>query len=433
MTLTAATIDTDKQTRLRALELMATEETDLRKYRRNIYAARRIAGSIERVRLRNQTLKDITYYIAFFGENNSLDDLGRSGRYYVGTMLAPKRDPLGRLPLVDARWFNDTYLGGMPYISLTWTGQPDLGLGAGYMQNKQESYDGDTFTRCHTPVGVKMEGAGFGTALYSSLALYAYEYLKTEGVWSPRIRSARDYTQRTAVATRWWTNQIKRGFAQETMISDDGTAIDYLRAENVVASGLLVYGAMKDGRELLDERFPLGVANDPRWTTPLIERNSTIRDDLFFRGRARDDFSFMDDDTWASGGPNTGIYSGDNFAHSPATLELLPRAYHPSRPYLAGVILDTLARQDESKAVEYATRPDVALLLAKNPKAARLVQRGATPGLSGLSNYAHREMLHAIASAALSDTVKLSDDENPLHFAPLSKQTERLLTRLSDE
>jgi hypothetical protein len=426
------TIDTDRELRLRAIQLMVEEPPTLQGFQRNIYAARRIAGGIQRVRVKNDTLAAINFYIGFFSSTELDQYSAIRASTYIGTMLAPKRDFLGRMILVDARFFDDM-------TNLMWSGNNELWLGQGYFEpspnQRFESYDDEHFARSHTPSGVKLEGAGLGTVLYSSMALASTLYEGLDGVWSPRIRvtkrDAEGGIYRSEKATKWWTQQVKRGYAMETTISDNGRPIDYLQTSHVVSSGLLVFGAMSEGRQHLDEGFPLGANNDPNWAS---RKSGSFRlgDSALFKAMSLGDDSWLDDRAWE--GTISGIYDEyGGFSHSPETLEMLPRAYHANRPLLAAVILDVLSRQDESRAVEYATRADIAKMLAGNQNATRLVQRAATPGLSGLSGYAHREVMHAISAASLSQGVQIDDIENPLHFTPLSKRTESLLAKLDDE
>jgi hypothetical protein len=350
-------------------------------------------------------------------------------------MLAPKADPVGRYPLVDIRW-SQSAVG--PYMGINWCGENRLGLGGGYFgepNTEFEEYEGKMYLRSHTPLGVKVRKAGLGTVLYSGLALIAYETAPFAGIWSPSDREDTPSRQRhrSPEATAWWTEQIRRGYAMETTISDNGNAIDYLPVDHVIESGLLVFAPVKESRSQLSYRqLPFGLVNDAAWQRPVLQSEAKLNDDKFFR---RSTYETVDDDPWAiehRSGSDAGIYTEEGgFAHSQMTLELLPRAWHPDRPMLAAIIMDTLAQQDESRAVEYVTRPDIAKMLGRNKKMQQLLSRRASPGLSGLSGYAHREMMHAVASAAVAADIEVSNFDNPLHFTALSRQTKKFVDALA--
>lgn len=112
------------------------------------------------------------------------------------------------------------------YVSLRSLKQVDLGrrLGRGYYEDRSNNPSNITgLPRSHTPDGVAIKGKGYGTALYSALALGAHlalehwvkidMYEEGDGICS--------WTDdRSSEADTWWSQAVKKGLAEQKVEED---------------------------------------------------------------------------------------------------------------------------------------------------------------------------------------------------------------------
>ena len=104
-------------------------------------------------------------------------------------------------------------------------------IGRGYPSENREAASSSTgYPRVHTPDGVRPQGLGYGTSLYSALCLGAH--LDFED--SVRIRMSKrgngicsDSRDRSGEADQWWSAAVRRGLA------DEETDEDTRKEENV--------------------------------------------------------------------------------------------------------------------------------------------------------------------------------------------------------
>jgi len=106
------------------------------------------------------------------------------------------------------------------YVSLRGLGASDplRRLGRGYYEeqyNEPEELTG--YPRSHTPDGVVIKGKGWGTALYTALALGAHQ--ETNDLVKIKMRGSGDgisswTNNRSAEADTWWAAAVKMGLAQ---------------------------------------------------------------------------------------------------------------------------------------------------------------------------------------------------------------------------
>lgn len=110
-----------------------------------------------------------------------------------------------------------------------------LRIGRGYWDSSQ-SVGGNQvgMPRVHTPEGVKIQGAGYGTCLYSSGALGAY--LDDQRIISINSRErgdgvCSDSDNRSAEATAWWDRAVDLGVAKRKEIDGDPEREEYVDLE----------------------------------------------------------------------------------------------------------------------------------------------------------------------------------------------------------
>jgi hypothetical protein len=83
-------------------------------------------------------------------------------------------------------------------------------LAVGYYDEDDEvELEEGTFYRSHTPRGASEKGIGLGLLLYSGLALSAKWDGGNAGIYS-------SMDQRSSDATKWWKNQVRRDYAEES-------------------------------------------------------------------------------------------------------------------------------------------------------------------------------------------------------------------------
>ena len=115
--------------------------------------------------------------------------------------------------------------------------------------------------------------------------------------------------------------------------------------------------------------------------------------------------------------------------------EYAARAQHGPSPLLSFILLDSIARVDEDLAVTYASRPDVAELLAKDEQAQAVLKRLYARGqesLFGLSSAAMRHIQGVHRAVRLGQDVRGPAD-NPFNLKKLSKKAEAGLKKYGVE
>lgn len=104
-------------------------------------------------------------------------------------------------------------------------------IGRGYTSESKEAASAATgYPRVHTPDGVKPEGMGYGTSLYSALCLGAHlDFHKLVDIRMSKHGNGicSDTRDRTEDADRWWSAAVSKGLAEED------TEEETLREENI--------------------------------------------------------------------------------------------------------------------------------------------------------------------------------------------------------
>ena len=412
--------------------------------------------------LTGEAQKRATDFIKFYTSIYSPSD--NSGRWstvpndyrYVATMMCPKPDPLGRFMLCDIVFspIGSTrvrvYLAGTMKKSAGGlvSGAEGLLLGDGYSENHLERIGGEPYARSHTPGGVIIKGVGLGTVLYSAHALGAAVYRNAAGCYSDGG---------SPQANAWWARAIEDGFALgdearepderdhcesiSDRYTDDGghivddevcatvtveydsSGIRYLPYGNVLESHLVVFGVTKPGDKFATSvQFPVGQQHRPFWDTFNVPTGQG--------DEVRNAGIFLED-----GGPyNRTTPSGPlKMDLSAETAEMLARSFHGQSPVLAASIIEALTQSGfDDLAVNYATRADIAPLLAGNPTLKRLLESRRLPGVAGLSNIRYTKLMKAVGLAGLGQATVDMGEKNPLGFKPLSDKTKRLLAKFKD-
>jgi hypothetical protein len=377
-----------------------------------------------------------------------------SGFLYVGTMMCPRPDPLGRFILCDIMYNPGTtklrvYLSGaMKKDGNLIVNAKGLLLGDGYSTNSLYTIGRDRYARSHTPGGVVIKRVGLGTVLYSAHALAAAVYRGAAGCYSDGGSDS---------ANEWWQSAIDRGFAEgdgprkdearehcesvsDRDTGDGGYIIDdevcatvtvefggedgirYLPVNNVMDSKLVAFGVLK--RPIFKEsvQFPVTEKHRPYWDTFSIPDPS---------------YSEIDDqnkDLFTKGPGSPYKRTGDKVMMDleEETAEMLARSFHGQSPVLAASILAALANKYPDQAMVYATRPDIVPLLAGNETLRRLVETQQLPGLSGLSKVQHTTLAKAVHLAGLGQATVDVGEKNPLNLKPVSAKTKKLLDQFKD-
>ncbi len=118
--------------------------------------------------------------------------------------------------------FHVTKEHGGSYIRIR--AQDGRSIGDGYLDDGDSDYsrvaEATGCPRTHTPGGVRERGGGYGTVLYSALALWAHA-----GLGETCVSSAGDWSGgRSSSASDWWDAAVDRGFAERVQhsITTDG-------------------------------------------------------------------------------------------------------------------------------------------------------------------------------------------------------------------
>lgn len=376
---------------------------------------------------------------------------------YVATMLCPRPDPLGRFLLCDALvdpaggYDLQLFLAGTalaPSGGVLARGGKGLLLGSGYSNQNLKTINGKQYHRAHTPGGVVVKRVGLGTVLYSAHALVGAVYRGAAGCYSDGGSTS---------AEVWWREARVRGYAQPSnkfltkycaqvaggrieepeestivypkSICADVTALPdaydrWVDYQTVLKSGLVAFGVVGDDFKF-EGSVPFPVKNNHR---PFWDTFDVTGKGVSMPGAA----IFFEKD-----GPYTEARSGGidvlRMELSDETAEMLSRAFHGQSPVLAASIIEALTQSGfDDLAVNYATRADIAPLLAGNATLKRLLESRRLPGVAGLSEARHRRIVKAIGLAGLGQATVDMGEKNPLGFKPLSDKTKRLLAKFKD-
>jgi hypothetical protein len=376
---------------------------------------------------------------------------------YVATMLCPRPDPLGRFLLCDALvdpaggYDLQLFLAGTalaPSGGVLARGGKGLLLGSGYSNQNLKTINGKQYHRAHTPGGVVVKRVGLGTVLYSAHALVGAVYRGAAGCYSDGGSTS---------AEVWWREARVRGYAQPSnkfltkycaqvaggrieepeestivypkSICADVTALPdaydrWVDYQTVLKSGLVAFGVVGDDFKF-EGSVPFPVKNNHR---PFWDTFDVTGKGIRMPGAA----IFFEKD-----GPYTGARSGGidvlRMELSDETAEMLSRAFHGQSPVLAASIIEALTQSGfDDLAVNYATRADIAPLLAGNATLKRLLESRRLPGVAGLSEARHRRIVKAIGLAGLGQATVDMGEKNPLGFKPLSDKTKRMLAKFKD-
>jgi len=380
-----------------------------------------------------------------------------TGFLYVGTMMCPRPDPLGRFILCDIMYNPGTtrlrvYLAGAMKAGSLGRGVGGLLLGDGYSENRLYKIGQDDYARSHTPGGVVIKRVGLGTVLYSAHALAAAVYRGAAGCYSDGGSES---------ANAWWQDAIDRGFAEgdesrepeerehcesisDRDTGDGGWIVDsevcasvtvefggeggirYLPVNNVMDSELLAFGVLKRPIFVESVQFPVTENHRPFWdrfgTLPTSSDTEYSEIDMY------DENLFVE----GKGSPYKRVGDKVQMDLPETTAELLARSFHGQSPVLAASILAALANKYPEQAIVYATRPDIAPLLAGNETLRRLVETQRLPGLSGLSKVQHTALAKAVHLAGLGQATVDVGEKNPLNLKPVSAKTKKLLDQFKD-
>jgi len=389
---------------------------------------------------------------------------------YVATMFCPKPDPLGRFLLCDiitnqpGNTDVEVYLSGavLKENAGTWADAKGLRLGAGYTNSSTKEIEGDEYNRSHTPDGVALESAGLGTVLYSAHALAGYAYNGVVGCYSDSGRSNS--------ADAWWEAAVDRGFAnhvthaerdtadiqhceaitdneatyrgnEATIVDDevcgrvtveysgDETEYDTLTARSVMQTGLVVFGVLGANAAPFVGPFnyPVGPKHKPFWdkTGNEVGRSDSSTPNV---GQFINEGNYRA--TWR---PYINVDGKLRVQLTDEKAEMLSRAMHGPSPVLAASILSALAEDKrEALAVQYATRPDIAPLLAGNEVLKKMVGQQTLPGLGNLSVKGHSRIMGALGQAARGELQLDLKAENPLNLKPMSAKLRTLVGKYGD-
>lgn len=407
------------------------------------------------------------------------DIYGAAGTYaYTASMLTPKSDQLGRHALIDihaklttnVEWRNYLYLAGSTNHLMTRSKTTGVNLGAGYTHDHEQAQvagRGVIWHRAHSPGEVSYKasaidsGPGLGFVLYCGAALISRIFYGAAGCYSTGERVSGNIpgavwplcqgNYRSDDATAFWKRQVDRGFAKKLlgMMRTDCTSpfiAETINADDVLKTGFVVFLVQPDNSPAAAYGVAVGAAQTPGFNVKAEDSFTTNASspggyaDTLFSGR-KDEIIAL--------GQKYGIYFKDGRPTYPLPqrgikqkasmrLELLTRCYHGESPLLMFTIMEMLALADTTAAVDYATRPDVARMLAKSAPARKLLTRlqqrrvAGVDGLAGLSDYELGEIVQAVTYAGAGRMPIDLDADNPLHFAPLSAETRRELAKYGD-
>lgn len=412
--------------------------------------------------------------------SKQLEDRDAGDYAYVATMMCPKPDRLERHAMVNIHadlppgvgWRTHLYFAGTTnhvttYSNLNTSPKTGMSLGRGYTKSYEVgSVQGKTevWHRAHSPGEVSYtaspvdSGPGLGFILYCGGALVARMFYGAEGAYSfgdPSVCG----NYRSPSASAFWRKQVERKFAKTLTNfkrSDCSTllTVETINADDVMRTGLVVYLTQPTGSEVARKGVPIGPMQTPGFTqtaaesfdqypgTPGEAAAELLKTRIYARqARLSDQLVDM--------GQKYGIYFKDGSATYPLPqrgikkkaalrLELLMRAYHGESPMLTFLNMETLALADSTAAVDYATRPDIARIIAASPQAKQLLQRlqqrrvTSMDGLAGLSDYELGEIGQAVTYAAAGRMPIDYTADNPLHLPKMPSDIKRELEQYGD-
>lgn len=425
-----------------------------------------------------------SWYSKFFSFIKS-DFMDARTHTYVASMLCPKPDPMGRHTLVNVHtkltpddnieWRVLLYLAGATNTQGDYNiraNNPASGvvLGEGYTHHNEMAAvreKPELWLRAHSPGGVSYaasatdSGPGLGFLLYTGMALISRIYYGATGCYSFGSRAICG-NYRSDEANAFWARQVERKFAKRVRNMERGDCsttfmAETINADDVMKTGLVVLLAQPAHRMAQNKGIPVGP-----WQMPAFRRNALqswtgdgnggIASTLLrkpMRDEKLREIHTDRADALESMAQKYGIYFKDGTPTYPLPqrgikkkaalrLELLKRAYHGESPVLTFLIMDMLAFADTTAAVDYATRPDIARMIADSEPAkallARLTQRRVrgTAGLAGLSDYELREVVQAVTYAGAGRMPIDHDSDNPLHLPPMPTAIKRELEQYGD-
>jgi len=404
---------------------------------------------------------------------------------YVASMFCPKPDPVGRHALVNVHvrlapddnieWLSFLYLAGATNTRGNYavpSGSPNSGvvLGEGYTHHREMAAvrgKPESWLRAHSPGGVSYQasatdsGPGLGFLLYTGMALISRIYYGATGCYSFGARAICG-NYRSDEASAFWARQVERKFAKRVTNmerNDCGFTFtaETINADDVMKTGLVVMLAQPSQRMTQNKGIPVGPWQMPAFRTSALESwasggNFGIANNLL-RKPMRDEklraVHANRGEALEAMGQKYGIYFKDGTPTYPLPqrgikkkaalrLELLKRAYHGESPTLTFLIMEMLAFADRTAAVDYATRPDIARMIAASEPAKALLQRlqqrtaRGMDGLSGLSDYELGEISQAVTYAGEGRMPVDMDADNPLHLPAMPAAIKRELEQYGD-
>jgi hypothetical protein len=400
---------------------------------------------------------------------------------YVATMMCPKSDRLGRHAMVNIHaqltrnieWRTYLYFAGaMNKVTSPGFDYPETGisLGRGFTHGNEAGsarVGGPVWHRGHSPgevsypASVLDSGPGLGFILYCGGALVARMFYGAEGAYSfGDLNVCGNY--RSPSASAFWRKQVERKFAKKLtnfMRNDCSTplTVETINADDVMRTGLVVYLTQPAGSVAALKGVPIGPKQTPGFTRTAAESfdqypgtpGEAAAELLKSRVEGPGGSLVRLSDQLVDMGQKYGIYFKDGSATYPLPqrgikkkaalrLELLMRAYHGESPMLTFLNMETLALADSTAAVDYATRPDIARIIAASPQAKRLLQRlqqrrvTSMDGLAGLSDYELGEIGQAVTYAAAGRMPIDYTADNPLHLPKMPSDIKRELEQYGD-
>jgi len=419
------------------------------------------------------------------------ENLAREYLYGL-SMFCPKPDPLGRYILCDvfARKDRDNSLikysgdyGTMQTI-ITYAGvKTPLALGAGgpTMEDAEE-YEGEAgkeeftgkYLRMHSPEGVKVRFAGFGTVLYGGTAVIANMENRYIGTWS---------SGRSALADEWWERARKTGIAigNKTVEYEEQTDVrktleicpPELRNQKVWAYAegyydVTAYSTLEEllaahpnaNRSLINETTMDKVCFNsyvqfPKFRTPpayvravdLLPTENVLATNLipFIANHPVTGLSSsprVDQGTaWNPVVSNAAIAEKTRLSDknealfktastSETTAELLARASFGASPRLALFVFEALNKNGHAElAKQYLARKDIAALLAGNTTALGLLQTRALHSFRGMSSRLAGYVLSGLSEGLDYDAPV--NPQNPLNLPEMPASIRRKLDGLA--
>lgn len=383
----------------------------------------------------------------YFRRTVRRDNMRGVWRYsiYLGTVLCPKPDPLGRYALADMRVSAGTLshkqaLGPHENLSrLVLAGSPGVVLAQTYFHPSNERHvQGFTVWRHHGEPGTRLPGFGWGAYTYfgSSLAasilspptaepvvgVYSVRGQRSdaaEGMWAGLRRKhwAIAHNDQTSVTTKIrvcahateedvynavanaglstgpvsvWMRENAPDFPLNPRICLDDVEIKYLSGSQRTYD-LLIPGMMtSDGRANVSLvftphghlRLPCNILWSSKWEAGL---NASFDEVAYNALRAASPRARRDELlSWIAGNTEAAEMLRDQH---PVPSELLMRAWHGPSKLLAQIILERLAGESIEHARIYMNRPEIRPLVADTPLYQSMQGRQPPLPLGGVNDY----------------------------------------------